>query len=187
MIYVYYILLIAIMFGLVALVDFVFSKLFPKPEIMKSGNVVRMPRRSFIMGLLVTFFAIIGILYLPMEEALIWWGCWLVLLMGAYLLVNFWRFGIFYDDTGFVYRSLFTKAKRYEYKDIRSQRSILARSGINTTLYVGEDALQLYSAMQGLGDFLNKAFFRWCDETGTDPDTVENNPSMLHFFPEDKD
>ena len=186
MIYVYYVLLIAIVFGLIALIDLLFRKLFPKPEIMKSGNVVRMPRRSFIMGLLVTFFAIVGILYMPMDETLIWWGCWLVLLMGAYLLVNFWRFGIFYDDTGFVYRSLFTKAKRYEYKDIRSQRSILARSGINTTLYVGEDNLQLYSAMQGLGDFLSKAFFRWCDETDTDPDTVENNPAMLHFFPEDK-
>lgn len=184
MIYVLYFLLIAVIFGLIALIDFVFRKLFPKPEVMKSGNVVRMPRYSFILGLIISFFALVGLLYLPMDEKLLWWGCWLVLLMGAYLLVNFWRFGIFYDDEGFIYRSLFQKARRYAYKDIRSQRSILARSGVNTTLYVGEDALQLYSAMQGLSDFLHKAFYRWCDETGTDPDTVENNPAMLHYFPE---
>ena len=186
MIYVWYVLLIAVVFGLIALIDFIFGKLFPKPEVMKSGNVVRMPRYSFILGLIISFFAIVAILYLPMEEKLLWWGSWIVLLMGSYLLVNFWRFGIFYDDEGFLYRPLFTKARRYADRDIRAQRSILARSGINTTLYVGEDALQLYSAMQGLGDFLSKAFYRWCDETGTDPDTVENNPRMLHFFPEEK-
>ena len=186
MIYVWYVLLIAVIFGLIALIDKLFQKLFPKPEVMKSGNVVRMPRYSFILGLIISFFAIVGLLYLPFEEKLLWWGCWVVLLMGAYLLVNFWRFGIFYDDDGFLYRSLFRKAKKYSYKDIRSQQSILARSGVNTTLYVAEDALQLYSAMQGLGDFLSKAFYRWCDETGTDPDTVENNPRMLHFFPESK-
>ena len=184
MIYVWYVLLIAIVFGLIALIDFLFRKLFPKPEVMRSGNAVKMPRRSFIMGLLVSFFAIVGILYLPMEEKLLWWGCWIVLLMGAYLLVNFWRFGIYYDDEGFLYRTLFGKAKRYEYKDIQCQHSILARSGINTTLTVAGEEIALYSAMQGLGDFLNKAFFRWCDEKGIDPDTVENNPAMLHFFPE---
>ena len=48
------------------------------------------------------------------------------------------------------------------------------------------DEIQLYSAMQGLSDFLNKAFFRWCEQKGIDPDTVENDPSMLVFFPEPK-
>ena len=186
MIYVWYVLLIVLVFGLIALIDFLFGKLFPKPEVMRSGQVVKMPRFSFILGLLISFFAIVGILYLPMEDKLLWWGSWLVLLMGGYLLVNFWRFGIYYDDEGFLYRTLFKKAKRYSYKDIRSQRSILARSGINTTLYVGEDSIPLYSAMQGLGDFLNKAFFRWCEESGIDPNSVENNPHMLHFFPEEK-
>ena len=106
--------------------------------------------------------------------------------MGAYLLGNFCRFGIFYDEDQFVYRTLTKKARTYRYADIQGQRSFLARSGYNTTLYVDGDEIQLYAAMQGLDSFLNKAFFRWCAQTGTDPDTVENNPSMLVFFPEPK-
>lgn len=184
MIYVWYILLIAAMFGLVALADFLLQKFFPKPDVMRKGKVVRMPRYSFILGLLVTFFAIVGLLYLPFEEKLLWWGCWLVLAMGAYLLTNFWRFGIFYDDEGFVYRTLTQKVKTYRYADITAQRSFLAKSGVNTTLYAAGEEIPLYSAMQGLGDFLHFAFYRWCEETGTDPESVENNPAMLHFFPE---
>lgn len=187
MIYVWYILLIAVGFGLVALIDLLLQKLFPKPDVMRKGKVVRMPRYSLILGLLITFFAIVGLLYLPLEEKLLWWGCWLVLIMGAYLLTNFWRFGIFYDDEGFIYRTLTQKAKTYRYADITAQRSILARSGVNTTLYAAGEEIPLYSAMQGLGDFLHFAFYRWCEETGTDPESVENNPAMLHFFPEAND
>ena len=102
----------------------------------------------------------------------------------VYLLVSYTRFGIFYDEEQFVYRSLTKKAKTYRYSDIEGQQSFLAKSGLNTTLYAAGDEIQLYSAMDGLSDFLNKAFFRWCDQTGIDPDTVENNPSMLHFFPD---
>ena len=38
--------------------------------------------------------------------------------------------------------------------------------------------------MQGLDAFLNKAFFRWCSAKGIDPDSVENNPRMLTYFPD---
>ena len=61
---------------------------------------------------------------------------------------------------------------------------MLTRSGVNTLLFVGEESLQLYSAMQGLDSFLNKAFFRWCAVKGIDPDSVENNPAMLTYFPD---
>ena len=57
-------------------------------------------------------------------------------------------------------------------------------SGINTELFVGEESLQLYSAMQGLDAFLNKAFFRWCAVKGIDPDSIKNNPPMLTYFPD---
>ena len=38
--------------------------------------------------------------------------------------------------------------------------------------------------MQGLDAFLNKAFFRWCAVKGIDPDSIENNPPMLTYFPD---
>ena len=184
--YVLYFLLVAVMFGLVALVDFVFGKLFPKNGTMKHGKAVRMPRYSFILGLIMTLLGLIGLLFIPFgAEKFLWLGCLLVLIMGAYLLVNFCRFGIFYDDEQFIYRTLTKKAKTYRYSEIRSQRSFVAKSGLNTTLYVADDEIQLYAAMQGLSDFLHKAFYRWCEQKEIDPDTVENDPSMLVFFPEE--
>ena len=183
--YVLYLLLVAVIFGLVALVDRLIQKLFPKEGTMKSGNTVRMPRYSVILGVLITMLGFIGLLYVPRAtEKLLWFGCWVVLVIGAYLLINFYRFAIFYDEDQFVYRTLTKKAKTYRYSEIRGQRTFMARSGYNTTLYVGDDEIQLYGVMQGLDSFLNKAFFRWCAQNGTDPDKVENNPAMLVFFPE---
>ena len=185
--YVLYILLIAVIFGLVALADWIFQKLFPKDAVMKSGKAVRMPRYSLILGLILFMIGLVGLLFIPFQaEKFLWLGCGLVAVMGLYLLVNFFRFGIFYDDQLFVYRTLTKKARTYRYADIEKQRSFLAKSGLNTTLYVAGDEIPLYSAMQGLGDFLSKAFYRWCDARGIDPDTVENNPEMLVYFPDEE-
>ena len=183
--YVFYILLIAVIFGLVALVDFLLKKLFPKEGAMKSGKAVRMPRYSSILGVIMTGLSVVALLFLPLEgETFLMLGCVVVLLMGLYLVVNYTRFGIYYDEEQFTYRTLTQKAKTYRYSDIEGQRSFLAKSGLNTTIYAAGDEIRLYGAMQGLGDFLNKAFYRWCDQTGIDPGTVENDPSMLLFFPD---
>ena len=183
--YVLYILLIAVIFGLVALVDLLLKKLFPKEDTMKSGKAVRMPRYSIILGILMTGLSFIALLFLPLEgETFLMLGCVIVLVMGLYLVINYTRFGIFYDDEQFTYRTLTQKAKTYRYSDIQGQRAFLAKSGLNTMLYAAGDEIRLYSAMQGLGDFLSKAFFRWCGQKGIDPDTVENDPTMLLFFPD---
>lgn len=183
--YVLYILLIAAIFGLVALVDFVIGRLFPKKEIQKTGNTVRLPRYSSILGLMMTLLALFALLFLDLSEnTALAVGCVVVLIMGIFLLVNFWRFGIWYDEEKFVYRTLTKREKTYYYKDITGQQAILAKSGVNTTLFVGGDALELYESMQGLGNFLSKAFYAWCRIKEIDPDTVENNPQMLVYFPE---
>lgn len=182
--YVLYILLVAAIFGLVALVDLLLRKLFPKPDTMKSGKSVRMPRYSPIFGTFMTLFSVIGLLFLPLQgEGFLTFGIAVVLVMGVYLLVSYNRFGIFYDEEQFTYRTLTKKAKTYRYCDIESQRSFVAKSGFNTTLYAAGDEIPLNGSMQGLPEFLNKAFFRWCDQKGIDPDTVENDPSTLSFFP----
>ena len=184
MIYVAYVLLIAVIFGLIALCDFLFKKLLPKPKHAQKGNVVRMPRYSFIFGILLSVFAVFALLIVPIaEQKLLWLACWIVLAMGVFLLFNFFRFGIFFDEEGFTYRTLTKKARSYRYDQIRAQESFLARSGWNSTLYVGEDEVPLTAAMQGVDKFLNKAFFAWCRQKDIDPDTVENDPSMLVFFP----
>lgn len=178
-----YLLLIAAVFGLIALIDLLLKKILPKPKHTQSGNVVRMPRYSFILGIVIFMVAVVALLFVPLSEQLVWFGSWIVLAMGIFLLVNFSRFAIFYDDEGFTYRTLTKKAKSYTYDQITAQESFLAKSGWNSTLYVGGDEVPLTAAMQGVDKFLNHAFFRWCSKKGIDPDTVENNPTMLVFFP----
>lgn len=181
--YVLYILLVAVGFGLVALCDFLLKKLVFKNR--RDTAAVRMPRYSFIMGLILALVGLIGVLFIPRQtEGFLWFGCWIVLIMGAYLLVNFFWFGIYYDDEGFVYRVLGKKSRAFRYGEITGQRTFVAKSGWNANLYTVNGEIQLYAAMQGLSDFLNKAFFAWCRQTGVDPDAVENDPHNLIFFPE---
>ena len=182
--YVLYLLLIAVIFGLIALGDFLLKKLFRRST-ASADQVVRMPRYSFVLGILITVLGLVAVLYIPREtERFLWFGCWIVLVIGVYLLVNFFWTGIFYDDEGFTYRVFPRKAVRISYGQIRGQRSFVAKSGWNSNLDTEQGEVQLYAAMQGLSGFLNKAFFAWCREKGIDPDTVENDPHNLIFFPE---
>ena len=181
--YVLYVLLIAVMFGLVALGDFLLKKLFKSS--CSTAKAVRMPRYSFIMGMLMALLGLIAVMYIPRQtERFLWLGSWVVLVMGVYLLVNFFWFGIYYDKEGFTYRALGKKSRTYRYEEITGQRAFVAKSGWNSNLYARGEEIQLYAAMQGLSDFLNKAFFAWCRAKGIDPDTVENNPHELVFFPD---
>lgn len=182
--YVLYFLMVAAIFGLVALVDLVIKKLIRKPRHAENGSAVRMPRYSFILGIILSVFAVFALLYIPIkEQTVLWLACWVVLAMGVFLLFNFFQVGIFYDDEGFTYRTLSGKTHSYRYDEIVAQQTIIAKSGWNSTLYMTNGEVPLTAAMQGVDTFLNKAFFAWCRQKGIDPDTVENDPSMLVFFP----
>ena len=181
--YVFYILLVAVLFGLVALGDLLLKKLFKLGK--TKTEAVRMPRYSIILGLIMAMLGLIAVLYVPREEEqVLWLGSWVGLIMGVYLFVNYLWFGIYYDDQQFTYRVLGKKSRTYRFADITGQRTFLAKSGWNSNLYVNGEEVQLYAAMQGLSDFLNKAFYLWCAAHGIDPDTVENDPHNLIFFPE---
>lgn len=183
--YILYLLLIAVIFGLVALVDFLLGKFFPKSELQKKGKAVRLPRYSFILGLLLFLIGLIAVLFLSLKTHLaLWLGCLVIFAVGAFLLLNFARFAIFYDEKGFTYRTLVKKEKYYRYKDITGQRSFVARSGVNVLLYCAGDEIALYTAMQGLKPFLETAFQTWARENHVDPKTIEQNPDYFSFFPE---
>lgn len=150
---------------------------------------VRPPRKSAIFGILLIFFPLMVLLWwMPKDgDTLLLVGSIIVLVMGIVLLVSHFSFSIRYDDDSFTCRTLGKKPMRYTYDQIRGQRSLLTRSGVNTTLFVGGDTIVLYEAMQGASTFLSKAFFRWCEAKGIDPDAVENNPRMLTWFPDPDD
>ena len=179
--------LCAAVFGICFLVDMLIKALRRKNHAPQA--CVRPPRKSAVFGILLIFFPLMVLLWwMPPEgDTLLLVGSIIVLVMGIVLLVSHFSVGICYDDDSFTYRSLGKKPMRYTYDQIRGQRSLLTKSGVNTTLFVGNDTIVLYEAMQGASTFLSKAFFRWCQAKGIDPDAVENNPRMLTWFPDPDD
>ena len=184
--YVFLALFCGVVFLICFLIDKLLQKLFPKHELEKSKNVVRPPRKSAVFGVLLLVFPLMALLFWMPEEGdtLLTICCIGAMLMGAFLLFTFFSVAIYYGEDGFLYKTLRGGKKEYRYANIRGQRSLMTRGGINTILFVGSDEINLYSAMQNLNSFLNKAFFRWCEAKGLDPSEVENNPRMFTWFPD---
>ena len=175
-----------IVFLLCFLVDKLIQKLFPKHALEKSKNVVRPARKSAVFGILLLVFPLMALLFWMPEEGdtLLTICCVGAMIMGAFLLFTYFSVAIYYGDDSFLYKTLRGGKKEYRYAQIRGQRSLMTRGGINTILFVGDDEINLYSSMQNLNPFLKHAFFRWCAAKGIDSDAVENNPRMFTWFPD---
>lgn len=185
--YVPLLLFLAAVFGVIRLVDVIWRKLFPPHPITASGKSVRFGRKGGIMAIALLFLSFMGALfYFTQMTWLVRIACIVSFGMGAFLLVQNRSFVIYYDEEGFLYRDLGKKAKYYRYEDIAGQKSILSRSGVISSLYADGDELQLTSAMENLDKFLACAFSHWCEKTGVDPDTVEQNTALLTYFPQPK-
>ena len=176
----------AFVFLVCFLVDTLFKRLFPKSKLERSKTAVRPARRSATFGVILLFVPIVVLLFFMPEggDTLLLIGCIAALIFGVILLVNYFSVVIYYDDEKFLYKTLRGGKKEFHYSQIRGQRSLMTRGGINTILFVGDTEINLYSSMQNLNAFLNKAFYRWCAAKGIDPDSVENNPRMFTWFPD---
>lgn len=179
----------ALVFLLCFAVDKLLGRLFPKTEVEKNGNVVRPARRSVIIGILLLFTALCTAVFaLPKhDDTILLLGTIFAALFGILLLINYFSVQIWFDEEKFLYKPLRGKKKEYRYGQICGQRSLMTRGGINITLFVADDTLNLYSSMQNLAPFLSKAFYRWCEEKNIQPDTVENNPRLFTWFPDPDD
>ena len=164
--YVFVLIVCAVVFLVCFLIDSLLKLLFPKSRLEKSKQVVRPPRRSAVIGVILTFGSSVAVIF------------------GVILLCTYFSFVIYYDDEGFLYKAWGHGKQEFRYSQIRGQRSLLTRGGVNTILFVGKEEINLYSAMQNLNAFLSKAFFKWCAAKGIDPDSVENNPRMATYFPD---
>ena len=152
----------------------------------RAAQAVRPARRSATFGVILLFVPVVVLLFFMPEggDTLLLIGCIAALIFGVILLVNYFSVTIYYDDEKFLYKTLRGGKKEFHYSQIRGQRSLMTRGGINTILFVGDEEINLYSAMQNLNAFLSKAFFKWCAAKGIDPDSVENNPRMFTWFPD---
>ena len=179
----------AFVFLICFLIDTLFKLIFPKSRLEKSKQVVRPPRRSAVIGVILTFAGAVMLVKLLPEKSdvLFLIGSIVAVIFGVILLCTYFSIAIYYDDEGFLYKAWGHGKKEFRYSQIKGQRSLLTRGGVNTILFVGDEEINLYSAMQNLNAFLSKAFFKWCAAKGIDPDTVENNPRMATYFPDPDD
>ena len=176
----------AFVFLICFLIDTLFKLIFPKSRLEKSKQVVRPPRRSAVIGVILPFAGAAMLVKLLPEKSdvLFLIGSIVAVIFGVILLCTYFSIAIYYDDEGFLYKAWGHGKKEFRYSQIKGQRSLLTRGGVNTILFVGDEEINLYSAMQNLNAFLSKAFFKWCAAKGIDPDSVENNPRMATYFPD---
>lgn len=176
----------AFVFLICFLIDTLFKLIFPKSKLEKSKQAVRPPRRSAVIGVILTFAGAAMLVKLLPEktDVLFLIGSIVAIIFGVILLCTYFSVVIYYDDEGFLYKAWGHEKKEFRYSQIKGQRSLLTRGGVNTILFVGDEEINLYSAMQNLNAFLSKAFFKWCAARGIDPDSVKNNPRMATYFPD---
>ena len=160
------VLICAFVFLVCFLIDTLFKLIFPKSKLEKSKQVVRPPRRSAVIGVILTFAGVAMLVknLAGTPDTLFLIGSAVAVIFGVLLLCTYFSVVIYYDDEGFLYKAWGHGKKEFRYSQIN-----------------------LYSAMQNLNAFLSKAFFKWCAAKGIDPDTIENNPRMATYFPDPDD
>ena len=184
--YIFVLIVCAVVFLICFLIDSLFKVIFPKSKLEKSKQVVRPPRKSAVAGVILTFAGVAVLIknLAGTPDTLFLIGSIVAIIFGVILLCTYFSVVIYFDDEGFLYKAWGHGRKEFRYSQIRGQRSLLTRGGVNTILFVGDEEINLYSAMQNLNAFLSKAFFKWCAVKGIDPDTIENNPRMATYFPD---
>ena len=171
------------MFGLCFLVDRLLSR---GKKQAADAKTVRQPRRSVVIGVILLVVGIYIALFVP---GLLRVGGVVIALLGAVLLLSFCSFSVQYDDEGFTCRTLRSE-KRYQYNQIRGEQALATRGGITVMLFVGDDAVELSEAMQGVRPFLSHAYYARCRQLNIDPETCPPPaPEALVWFeaPEDTD
>ena len=139
--YVFVLIVCAVVFLVCFLIDSLLKLLFPKSRLEKSKQVVRPPRRSAVIGVILTFAgAAMLVKLLPEKGDLLFiLGSIVAVIFGVILLCTYFSFVIYYDDEGFLYKAWGHGKQEFRYSQIRGQRSLLTRGGVNTILFVGDD------------------------------------------------
>ena len=155
-----YILIAALTFGVLFLIDKGFSKLFRNQAQHRCGTAVRLKKGYGIGAVLLSLLGVLSILsYAAGGESVMLAGGVVVLLMGLMLGFYYATVGIFYDDDGFVYTSFGKKSVTYRYADINAQKLHTLQGGsILVELYMADGkTVNVQCTMVGAYDFLDKA------------------------------
>ena len=157
----------AVVFGLCYLVDKGFTKLFRSQAQHFSGKAVRLSKRYGYIGLLMAVIGLIAAFMGIPEDWVLMAGGALVVLMGAGLVVYYMNYGVFYDDSSFLFMSLGKKNKTYYYNAIRGQQLYNNQGHLLIELHMSDgNTVQLQSTMDGCFAFMDHAFEAWLKQTG---------------------
>ena len=101
--YVFVLIVCAVVFLVCFLIDSLLKLLFPKSRLEKSKQVVRPPRRSAVIGVILTFAGAAMLVKLLPEkgDVLFIIGSIVAVIFGVILLCTYFSFVIYYDDEGF--------------------------------------------------------------------------------------
>ena len=97
----------AFVFLICFLIDTLFKLIFPKSRLEKSKQVVRPPRRSAVIGVILTFAGAAMLVKLLPEKSdvLFLIGSIVAVIFGVILLCTYFSIAIYYDDEGFLYKA----------------------------------------------------------------------------------
>lgn len=171
-------------------VDKGFSKIFRREPQHKSGKSVRLTKKYMLFGLLILLFAVllatsaIGVEDKENVPRMLILAA-LLALIGGGLVVYYVSFGVYYDDSSFVFSAFGKKSRTYAFGQITEQQLLETRGGICIELFFddGRDA-DLYANMEGVYDFLDTAFAGWSRERGVSAeDCPWYDPANSCWFP----
>ena len=172
--YIILLVIAAVAFGVLYLIDKSFTKLFRGKAQHKSGLSVRLSKRYGSFGLVITVLGIAAV-FTGLD------GSWLLLgggillgLIGIGLIVYYMTFGVFYDQDSFILMTFGKKDRTYRFADIQTQQLFNSYGNIVIDLHLSDGAtVQLHTNMEGVYPFMDTAFSGWLRQTGC---TKENCP-----------
>ena len=166
-----YLIVIAMTFGVLFLLDWGFHKLFRKEHEYNTGMSVHLNKRYLVAGILL---AVLGVAMLGQLTKGFNWilvlAAAVLEIMGIGLLVYYNTFGIFFDKETFIYRAFRHKAATYRYEDIRSQQLFTTAGGIMVEVDLADGSvMSLQSNMDGMYTFLDHACFARMRQMNVEP------------------
>ncbi len=165
--YIAVLIIAALVFGICFLVDKGFTRVFRNQQQHRSGKAVRLNKRYGSIGLIVAVLGIACLFAAPTEGVILWIAGGILILGGATLVVYFLSFGVFYDADAFVVTTFGRRSKIYGYGDITAQQLYISYGNTLIELHFADGkTVQLQSAMSGVYEFLDFAFYRWLEATG---------------------
>ena len=175
----------ALVFGGCFLIDKGFTKLFRSQAQHKSGHAVRLNKKYGAFGLILFALGVAALLSGIN-------GSWLMIVAGVIiaavgigLVVYYMTFGVFYDEEGFLLTTFGKKSATYRYADICCQQLYNSYGNILIELHLTDGTtVQLQAGMSEVYPFLDKAFFKWCQQKGISPDSCAfHDPDNSCWFP----